>query len=499
MVLQHILKPGLAALTRIERVKGRPGDRYEVIFVDHHGQIVVPLTEWYRLRGAVGPTSTRDTYLTWLLPFMTFLLEQGCPWNAPPDRLRPLLIDFHRDRLGCLVRPGKLPESVEVVLTKETPVRESTLGVLRAALRDFYVVLRDAGLYPFPNPLSSEALTSLKREQTRALANRGAPPHAGIREESHAQSRRRPTAFLRHPEAKGWKPALRKELEDVRVGIHGVLDAMLDSKQVPIREKAVLHLLQTTGARLHEIILMTVGGYRSEGIAGLAQVVNKGSYGQETKTIYFEHNPEVQHALSAYLERERPLYDLAGNRRLAEVGGREPFFLTERGTPYSPKAFYYHWYKYYRPLQSRCPVRFSPHDVRHLFVTEYLIRLKLACGAGTEHFDAERYLREREAFGLQIMGWQSTKTIDIYDQTRDGEGALSVLAAYQKDLSQRRYVSASFPLPPKGSEQEAPSPLDRQPSSGDQEGATMWMHDAETLAWIKEMELQAKQQEKRRN
>lgn len=97
------------------------------------------------------------------------------------------------------------------------------------------------------------------------------------------------------------------------------------------------------------------------------------------------------------------------------------------------------------------------------------------------------------------MGWQSAKTIDIYDQTRDGEGALSVLAAYQKDLSQRRYVSVSFPLPPPDSEQEAPPPLDRHPSSGDQEGATTWMHDAETLAWIKEMELQAKQQEKRRN
>lgn len=143
-------------------------------------------------------------------------------------------------------------------------------------------------------------------------------------------------------------------------------------------------------------------------------------------------------------------------------------------------------------------MRFSPHDIRHLFVTEYLIRLKLACGAGTEHFAAERSLRERQAFGLQIMGWQSAKPIDIYDQTRDGEGALSVLAAYQKELSQRRYVAASFPLPPKGSEQEALPPLDRPTSSGDQEGATMWMHDAETLAWIKEMELQAKQQEKRR-
>src|SRR2546422_10844386 len=76
---------------------------------------------------------------------------------------------------------------------------------------------------------------------------------------------------------------------------------------------------------------------------------------------------------------------LAGNRRLAEVGGREPFFLTERGTPYSPKAFYYHWYKYYWPLQSKCPVRFSPHDIRHLFVTEYLIRDRKSTRLNSSH------------------------------------------------------------------------------------------------------------------
>lgn len=74
-----------------------------------------------------------------------------------------------------------------------------------------------------------------------------------------------------------------------------------------------------------------------------------------------------------------------------------------------------------------------------LFISEYLIKLRAACGAGTDHFDAERCLREREAFGSTIMGWRSSKTIDIYDHTRDGEAVLSVLTNYQHDLSQRNY------------------------------------------------------------
>jgi hypothetical protein len=68
---------------------------------------IVPLTEWYRLRKHDGPESTRNTYLACLQPFLAYLEDQACPWNAPPEQLRPVLIAFHRDRLGCQIHPGK--------------------------------------------------------------------------------------------------------------------------------------------------------------------------------------------------------------------------------------------------------------------------------------------------------------------------------------------------------------------------------------------------------
>jgi len=474
----------------IRRIPGRPGDRYKVVFLDQQDRIVVALTEWYRIRSIQGPVSTCNTYLSCLLSYFTFLSQRGYAWNAPPPQLRSALIEFHRDRLGCLIQPGSDRQGFEIVPTRDTPLRDSTLRVLRAALRDFYLVMKGEGLYVFSNPLSSEVLVALKREYVQSLANRGAPDQAGIREETREQSRRRPTAFLRHPKAQGWMPEVRKELADVREGMHKVLNALLDSKKASPREKAVLELLQNTGARLHEIVLMTVGGYRNEGIAGQAQVVNKGSMGREAKTVYFGHNPDVERALRTYIERIRPQHDLQGRSRLADVGDHEPLFLTERGAPYSPRAFYWHWYKHYKPVKTKCPVQFSPHDIRHLFISEYLIRLKLACGAGTPQFDAEQYLREREAFGSMVMGWRSPKTIDIYDHTREGERTLSVLANYQLDLSQRRYV-VEPPLPTEQSDGKA---ISRAPVEEEltlhQEGETMWLHDAETLAWIKKMQQQ---------
>jgi hypothetical protein len=478
-------------LSHIQRIRCQPDDLYKVIFLDQHDRIVVPLTEWYRQRQIYGSKGTRETYLTCLLPYLSFLVEQECPWNAPPERLRPVLIAFYRDRLGCQLHPRRDQERVDVVLTRETPVCASTLRVMRAALRDFYGVLKDAGLYAFVNPLSSETLIALKREQTQALANRGAPDHAGIRGETREQSRRRPTAFLHHSEAQGWKPELRKELADVREGMHRVLDTLIESETLPLREKAVLELLRNTGARLHEIVSLSVGGYRNAGLAGQAKVINKGSFDREVKTVYFAHNPKVEQLLTAYLKQVRPSHDPQGRTSLSELEDAEPFFLTARKTPYSVKSFYWYWYHSYEPLQALCPVRFSIHDIRHLFVSEFLITLRLACGSGTDRFDAERYLREREAFGHLVMGWQSSRTIDIYDQSRDGESALAVLSTYQQKLSQRCYLTAlpcdivSDPI-----QKEAPRQCGEGISQISQ-GETLWVHDSETLDWIKKMQRQS--------
>jgi hypothetical protein len=293
-------------MTKIHRIKGKQGDPYEVLFVDQHGHLLVGLTQWYHVRTSQGPASTRDTYLACLLPFFAFLAEKGCAWNAAPEQLRTVLIDFYQERLGCLIRPDPGRECARVFSTRDTPLQESTLQVLRSALRDFYLIMRDERLYAFPNPLTSETLMHLKSLHEQAIVNAGAPDRAGIRGETHERSRRLPTVFIRYPKVGEWKPDLRKELVDVRAGIHKVFDAMMECQEISWREKIVLELLRNTGARLHEIVLLTVGGYRNEGIAGQAQVVSKGSLGREIKTIYFAHNPNVMQLLTRYLEHTRP-------------------------------------------------------------------------------------------------------------------------------------------------------------------------------------------------
>ncbi len=477
-------------MTTIQRIKGQPGAPYEILFVDQHGHLIVALTEWYRLRSTLGPASTRDTYLSCLLPFFAFLSEKGCVWNASPEQLRTLLINFYRERFCCLVRSEREPERIAVLPTRDTPLQESTLQVFRSALRDFYLIMRDEHLYAFSHPLTSDTLLTLKRLHDQSIVNSGAPDHAGIRGETRERSRRQPTAFIRYPKAREWRPDLRKELADVRVGIHKVLDAMMECRRISCREKIVLELLRNTGARLHEIVGLSVGGYRNEGIAGQAQVVSKGSLGREIKTIYFTHNPNVIQLLTHYLDRVRPHVDPARRACLAELDATAPVLLTERGSSYSVKCFYYHWYKWYPQFRALCPVVFSPHDIRHLFITEFLILLRETCGAGTDRFDSERYGREREAFGSTIMGWHSAHTIDIYDHSRDSEQTLQILAKMQQQLAERSYLTpgnaSPADVPP---ESGSPDSISVSSEKGKRD-ETIWFHDAETLAWIKQMQQQ---------
>jgi hypothetical protein len=97
-------------------------------------------------------------------------------------------------------------------------------------------------------------------------------------------------------------------------------------------------------------------------------------------------------------------------------------------------------------------------------------------------------LREREAFGSLVMGWRSRETIDIYDHTRDGERTLLVLATYQQSLSERQYVSESSTGKEYLNEREHIVEQTKEKKASGEADETIWLHDQETLAWVKKMQ-----------
>ncbi len=452
------------ALSGLKKVKSPPGSRFPLLIVDATGLPVFPLCEWYRRQKEDDSGRTPDTYLEMALPYFGFLLRRKLAWNDPPDRVRAYLVEFLRMDAGCQVAPGQ-EDGYLVETTGASPLAKSSLGVLLAALTSLYDILFAAGYYPHANPMRSERLIALKREHLLQVKNAGAPDHAGIRSETQkATHQAYPTAFFRQKRGKVWEPGVVMEPDDVMQRIRQTIDFMM--KQATFqRDKVVLLLLRQTGARLSEILELTVGGYRKAGHHERALVKNKGSRGREEKVIYF--TSVIERELMRYIRTERSEQDPLERKRLEELDDADPIFLTEQGTPYNRDAFYYHWRRLFEAVQQNIKeqdkVQFSPHDIRHLHVSTNLTKIKRKA-QGDQGLEAEL----KEGF-RQLMGWRSQETMDIYTHVYNKRQALLEIVLKDEDeieektrpiqsVPQKREDNNSTPIPPRDDSRVTISP-----------------------------------------
>ncbi len=433
-----------AALSGMTTITGVPGDPFELVVVDRDGRPVPEPTEWYRLRKNSGPNRTRDTYLGYLLPVLSYFRDHEWDLLAPAADVRRHVLAFQQDVLHMTATPDRNLDGYRMDRTRDTPLSESGLRGLRAALRDFYEVMTEADLYPYPNPMDSQILKAMKMVRARQVENAGAPEHSGIRGEARTEPWLRPTGFFRPAHRDVWIPNKRLLMPDALHGLRAALDNMLrlSRNELADRERAVLLLLRYTGARVSEITDMTVGGYRSyteEGVPNRALVKNKGSNDRESKEIDWTGNPRVQWVLRRYLKEERPLLDPQNRSQLANLADDDPFFLVRGGEPYNYNAFRWHWRRIYPVASRHCPVPFRIHDIRHLFVTEWLLRERRRYGK-----DSPSYADTRRTIS-QVMGWRGSLTIDAYDHSLDHAEAMGRLYDLQRDIAQQAYDASPAP------------------------------------------------------
>jgi integrase len=416
-----------------------PGSRYELLVFDRTWTPVVPLNEWYRLRKQRGAPRTRQTYLAMLRPFLGYFLEQDYAWNAEPDAIR----EYTRQYLiasGCVVRPAWHTDGYHVALTNATTLSPSGLGLFIAAARDFYATLIEGEwdpvrncritYYAHPNPMYSEMLLRWKREHLRVLANAGAPDVAGIRGESRSRTAQQPVGYFRR-KRNVWNPPVARDAEVVRVLIVAAILWMSD--HATLRDQLIIRILLESGARLHEILSLTAGGYRrgrSMHIGVSALVRNKGSLGRETKPIHFE--AETEQLLQRYIRTDRASSDIDGRSLLEELDDADPIFLSSRGTQLSDSAFRARWATLRTRVERRfrrAPLRLPhlhPHLIRHAHAT---MRVTAALEAYPDSSERQRAAVE----SVQVaMGWASSVTARRYVH------AISTAEAHE--LDQRRFI-----------------------------------------------------------
>ena len=448
------------SLSGLKKLASPPESLYPLQIIDSTGLPVFFLCEWYRLQKERNPCRTPDTYLDMALPWAGFLLRRGFAWNDPPDRVLAYLTEFFRDDVACLVSPDSKEDGLYIQTTGSSPLSKSSLGVLLAALTSLYDTLIAAGYYAYQNPLRSERMLALKREHIRQVKNAGAPDHAGTRGESWQETNRAfPTNQFRQRRGKVWEPEVVLEPDAVQQQMRSTIDFMVKHATFQ-RDQVILLLLRQTGARLSEVIEMTVDGYRNARHAGQALVKNKGSRGREEKTIYFTQS--LDRYLLDYIRTERAKYDSHGRKRLEDLAAHDPLFLTRTGKPYTRSAFYYHWNKLFAPAQQQFKkgehVEFTPHDLRHLRVTRTVTNLR-------KEAQGDRAVEAELLEGFQhVMDWRSPETMETYLKTMNKRKAIETLLAdeEQQEQHERDMQESMSQRPVEGLPQARSHPQDSQ-------------------------------------
>lgn len=203
-----------------------------------------------------------------------------------------------------------------------------------------------------------------------------------------------------------------------------------------LREMCVVRILFESGARISEILDLTAQDWSVSQFMNQFVARNKGSFGIRTKRLvvssvtaklcrrYFDSDTEGRRA---HDRRRLTLNDLVNLD--AEALGKVPLFVTNRGTPLSPKVFRRaHW----NPALRAASIHASPHQARHWFVTNALRMIEKSSK------DENEVLR-RKAELVQYMGWRSAeRTLKAYEHvSRDANFVTTTLTTIQAAMKQR--------------------------------------------------------------
>lgn len=368
---------------------------FPLVVVDGTGRPHLPLTTYYyRLQQQLSDGAAR-TYLNSVLPYFTYLTtdewrqHRGDQWNSPPDAVQESIRDYLVYRLGCKVQPKST--YAFVTLTVQSP---STVRLFLAALKQFYVIMSREGWYTSTNPLldaASRLMHELEREEDRGRHRM--PQVSGVEKPFTSSPSENFFRLAKDP----WDvtpvddPTLGKTL------VEGFAKAGLC-----LRDQIVVRMALESGARISEILQLTVGDWRALGCNQEVRACSKGSRGRRVKKLRFSST--TARMLRQYLNTDRAALDLE-LRRLNQLDDRDPLFLSQRRKPYGYEAFKPHWKK----LCQAVHITLNIHAMRHWYTT---MAMRMIMEESTS--SAEVVLRKEEL--VRYMAWRNPETLKTYEK-----------------------------------------------------------------------------------
>lgn len=371
--------------------------QYEFVVVDGKGHPHLALTRCYQQFRQELSDGTAHTYLSALLPYFSFLdtdhwrLRRQDRWNSPPDSIREAVRDYLLQQLHCKVRRYGMYEMV--ALSAQSP---STVRVFLSALKRFYSSALLAGEYLYEHPLTNPVVHLLEKvDEEDAEMPRSRPkmpPESGI----EAPQRKRTSDNYFRLVDKEWIP---EPIDDP--ALHRRLINGFKQARVSRRDQIVLRMAYESGARITELLTLTVGDWRKRGGKQEAAACNKGSHGRRVKIIRF--SMETAKLLHCYVNEERVRVDPL-HRTFDQLGDHEPLFLSARRKPYGYDAFIPHWERLCRTIG----IDLNVHGLRHWYVCQMMRLIHEVAGTPGE-------VERRKEEMVRYMAWRSPDTLKAYE------------------------------------------------------------------------------------
>jgi site-specific recombinase XerC len=358
----------------------------EVICADPEGQPFLEGQEFYRwiVDDNACEAATAYNYLGAVLQFLTYLWENAPPlrYTAPTAQIRTQVREYLRKKLGCVVRPHRAGN----FMVKPSPTITATSARLfLTALRRYYFCAIVKGWYTDANPMEWSVRLAQDRQFKPQM-----PPQSGLTVPERKKGRVPDTYFC--VVAEDWQPQI-------------IDDEYLRQRLLPaftqMRDRVIARTLFDSGARISEVLRLTLGDWRKRGGQTKAWTTNKGSHGECIKEIWW--SDDTAQWIRNYIARERRRCDPSG-LGLDELPDSAWLFITEAGTPYTYKAFYANW----QTACQKAQIKITPHQIRHWFVT---MALHMIDSLETDEVKRAAY---RQAL-IEYMGWRNPETIRAYD------------------------------------------------------------------------------------
>jgi len=182
-----------------------------------------------------------------------------------------------------------------------------------------------------------------------------------------------------------------------------------------LREECVARILFESGARVSEVVGLTLGDWHARGLRQEASAFSKGSHGRRVKFLRFSAN--TAKLLRRYFDGERRRHD-AEHRTLkdylttSESGvldlAQVPVFLSSQRTPVRANHFRDN---FWTPACRAAGINADVHQARHWYVTMAIRQIHETAQTEAE---VKRRSRELIAYMKWRQGWQTMQSYDHY-------------------------------------------------------------------------------------